>query len=179
MTHFLCRNELAIERLQREMFRLARDELLVETDVCDTKISISSNSSSIDASGNDMGFYYHNFGLTMVERREDLESKQKNATNTLVYYRIWKNANDNIRRIMFHYSSLNDFTVDVGPCETIDTSCIKSMNMRYPRVNLASGSIFGMVFPSKHLLDRFPFTFVRNPIDRFISGDLIFFSFCF
>lgn len=165
--HLLCRNEWAIERLQTEMFRLARDELLVDTDICDSNKALSNISAS---NGDDMGFYQHNYGLTMIERREDLDGNKKNSSNTLVYYRIWKNANDNIRRIMFHYSSLSDFTVEAGPCDAADISCISSMHSRHPRYDPSSGSFLKLFFQSKKLLDTFPFTFVRNPIDRFISA---------
>jgi hypothetical protein len=89
------------------MFRISRDELIVDIEVCDSKRDFFNN-----GAGDDQGFYFHNFGLAMIERRIDLDKPSEGSPNTLVYYRIWKNANDNIRRIMFHYSSLNDFNVE-------------------------------------------------------------------
>lgn len=44
------------------------------------------------------------------------------------------------------------------------------MHSRHPRYDPSSGSFLKLFFQSKKLLDTFPFTFVRNPIDRFISG---------
>ena len=121
--------------VQAHLFHLSRSELLVECETCDNTASeymrnfqknFDSEYHEAEAGGGggggDMGFYTHNYGMATVEKRNDIEevtrmassssSSSSHKATTLVYYRIWKNANDNIRRIMFHYSSLNDFNVE-------------------------------------------------------------------
>ena len=74
----------------------------------------------------DMDFYNHHFGIASVEKRVLTVDKYANVENqyikdqptTLVYYRIWKNANDNIRRLLFHYSSLSSSDVKALALET-------------------------------------------------------------
>ena len=102
-----CTDDAALELLIQKMFRLARDELIETTNVCD----FQDTASAIPATDRDMGFYRFNFGLSTVDRRED-DRHHTPSTNTLVYYRIWKNANDNIRRIMYRYGKSTDFIDD-------------------------------------------------------------------
>ena len=118
----MCKDESLITHVQAHLFHLSRSELLIDCETCDDTASeyMRSFQKSIDSeyheAGGDMGFYTHNYGMATVEKRNDIEEVSQMTSShkatTLVYYRIWKNANDNIRRIMFHYSSLNDFNVE-------------------------------------------------------------------
>jgi hypothetical protein len=62
---------------------------------------------------NDLGFYTHrSYGIVAVEkhssdRKKILKSSNSNylQPSTLLYYRIWKCGNDNIRALLFRYAS--------------------------------------------------------------------------
>jgi len=100
-----CSNFSDLEHLLKEMFRLARDELIVPIELSEFNDDLYTNKSLLSMTESDMGFYRFNFGMTMIERRRNIDSNNINAADSLVYYRIWKNANDNIRRIMYRYYS--------------------------------------------------------------------------
>lgn len=199
----LQEQENLLNIVQAEMFRLSRYDMLVECDLCDNfskdyirrwREMLSEN--GYRTSSKDMDFYNHHFGIASVEKRaaqtvdvnslskQDETSNDKSNQNmrnpptTLVYYRIWKNANDNIRRLLFHYSSLSNFDETTSsPCNVVhsedeaisDNSCIGNMNIQYPSKN---GALKSWILSTSRRGDtsRFPFTFMRNPIDRFISG---------
>jgi hypothetical protein len=110
-------------------------------------------------SGNDMGFYLRNFGAMEVNTRA------KKGYSKIIYYRIWKSANNAIRRILHRYALENGYNEkDFRACKSKrKTECFVTGKSR------GGLSIFqNLFFP---LQDRsFSFTFVRNPIDRFISA---------
>jgi hypothetical protein len=90
----------ALELLSQRMFRLARDELIEKVNICDFQDAFSPS----PMPDRDMGFYSFNFGLSIVDRHKD-DQNHTRSSKSLVYYRIWKNANDHIRRIMIRYST--------------------------------------------------------------------------
>ena len=117
----LCEKESLISSLQREMFSKSRKELLAKCEECNTfaleyfnRLSKSKIFPELNVQESDMGIYSHNYGLSSIEKPSDPEATKTQSnidkSDTLAYYRIWKNANDHIRRVMFHYSSLNSIT---------------------------------------------------------------------
>ena len=121
----------------------------------------------------DLGFYQHSYGTVNVATASTTNILGQsigmystgNGFSTVVYYRIWKNANDYIRGLMYQYAqkkrvmdnetphcvNLKDCAGTSGPSETMPGDRIKSL-----------------FFPAA--LRRYPFTFVRDPLTRFVSG---------
>ena len=120
---------------------------------------------------NDLGFYQHNYltvhvetetGNTLIGQSVGTHARVGNGFNTIVYYSIWKNANDYIRGLLHQFSrkkvvrdGIKPVCADLRDCKGLPETATG---------NRASGMFF-----SAHLR-RFPFTFVRNPFNRFVSG---------
>jgi len=122
---------------------------------------------------NDLGFYqFHQYampvetesGSTLIGQAVGTHSRVGNGFNTIVYYGIWKNANDYIRGLLYQFSRkkiVRDGTkpvcTDLGNCQHL------------PRMQTRIGNRVKNLFFNAHLR-RFPFTFVRNPFTKFVSG---------
>jgi hypothetical protein len=120
----------------------------------------------------DMGFYQHSFGtvdVTTVSRTNILGQNigtynSGNGFSTVVYYRIWKCANDYIRGLMYQYAQKKK----VMDGETPICVNLKDCQESGFSSNTPGDRLRAVFFPAA--LRRYPFTFVRDPIQRFISG---------
>ncbi len=121
----------------------------------------------------DMGFYQMSYGnvnidtesgSTMVGQALGTHSRVGNGFSTMVYYRIWKNANDYIRGMLYQYSQKKARLDGVKPvCRDLkDCRHLPEMHLKVGR------GLHNIFFPAN--LRRYPFTFVRHPLNRFISG---------
>lgn len=121
-------------------------------------------------------FYDHSYGRTSVIAMDE----QNHAVATLTYYRIWKNGNDNIRAHLDLFgkkcnaSSTTSTALSRNRCSSMfDSSlkCVQSCRVTYEysqdagRVDSSSSSS-----RSSSAGTKYSFTFVRDPISRFISG---------
>ena len=125
--------------------------------------------------GEDFDFYRHSYGAV------DAMTSFDNLHETIMYYRIYESGNDYLRYLLYNFASYQDAQVEakekVEPksprsgtpavnhqplyCEPDD--CV------HPRVHKISGANLKNIFYSPRAV-RFPFTFVRHPILRFISA---------
>jgi hypothetical protein len=123
-------------------------------------------------------FYDHSYGYVEIRALQGAR-----PVATLTYYRIWKSGNDNIRAHLNEFGKLcNSSKVraecspahvqsHVGDRLCIDHCYVDTAHLDYVDVSLASKT------HEKHKkmvtnygATRFPFTFVREPISRFVSG---------
>lgn len=120
----------------------------------------------------DMGFYQHSFGtvdVTTISRMSILGQSigaynTGNGFSTIVYYRIWKCANDYIRGMLYQYAQKKRVVDGETPlCVNLKDCKEHGYGMHTPGDRLRA-----VFFPAS--LRRFPFTFVRNPLERFVSG---------
>jgi hypothetical protein len=120
---------------------------------------------------NDLGFYQQSFGAVNVETESGAtligqsvgtHARSGNGFSTIVYYRIYKNANDYIRGLLSQFARNKEVRDGIKP------ECANLKDCRHlPEKRLSSG-IKGFFFPAH--LRRYPFTFVRNPLTRFVSA---------
>lgn len=83
---------------------------------------------------------------------------------TIVYYRLWKNANDYIRTMLYRFAHFYGEKINVDKkCQADD--CIDG-DVNFVNAYRANAHYIS----SRETLNRYPFTFVRNPISRFISA---------
>ena len=130
---------------------------------------------------NDLGFYQFSYGSVNVEAESGstlvgqslgTHAKVGNGFSTLVYYRIWKNANDYIRGMLYQYSQKKARLDGVGGSSNSKNLpvCKDLSKCRHlPETRMRDRSSLQSLFFPAHLR-RFPFTFVRHPILRFVSG---------
>jgi hypothetical protein len=122
-----------------------------------------------------------NFGIVVLDLEES--SRLDVKTKQLAYYRIFKNGNDNIRAHMYRYATI----LEGGPllksgfehacCSIIDNenspeqfSCsLDKCRHQYLQMINAAG-VNNQVISLKSINSRYPFTFIRDPISRFVSG---------
>jgi hypothetical protein len=121
----------------------------------------------------DLGFYQHSYGTVDVATTSTTNLLGQsigtyttgNGFSTLVYYRIWKNANDYIRGLMYQFAQKKRVMDGETPhCVNLkDCAGKKGSSETMPGDRLKS-----LFFPAS--LRRYPFTFVRDPLRRFVSG---------
>lgn len=142
----LCFNEDLILKLQREQWNKAKEEVLGIKDWTNIQAK-------------DMTFYRKSFGTVDLRLNQVAKNHE-----TLVYYRLFKNANDLIRSLITQYGyhlDNQDYLFKAQNCFKEDCSHRK---VHY----LSHSDLKNKYFSMRH--KRFPFTFVREPILRFISG---------
>ena len=141
-----CTDEQVISQAQRYQFRKARHELY--------------GNDRISAMSYQSDFYRHHFGSYSVEVIEP----KKDISTTLVYYGIARNGNENICTHLANFSSL--FTMNPsGHCPSKETCARVTSLSRKDTINKMKKK-----YQTLHHSKRFIFTFIRNPIARFISG---------
>lgn len=161
----LCWDESKIFRFQQRMISNAR------TEVFGPILTILKDYLSmyqLEYDENDMGFYKSYFGSVRVT----LPSNSNNMQN-VIYYRIFKNANDYIRTVLYkfanlihYFSSENISVVEEKYHEAISEDCIGD-DCSHPF--LTQEAVFRRVSQHSYGNDII-FTFVRNPLTRFISA---------
>lgn len=132
-----CQVEPFVLFLQRGQLQKAKLELFGTTDV--------------GFKGDDLLFYSHYFDWNTLSI-----ANESHWFDSLIYYRIYKNANDNIRSLLFNYQLArwnNISSPTFYPC--IEEDCI-----------LPNANTIKNLSTSR----RFPFTYVRDPLTRAISA---------
>jgi len=145
---FICSDRDVIKYIQQDQWLKASNELLGEE-------------GNIEMNDKDLAFYQENFGAIQVQI---VEKNKKNASS-LVYYRIPKSGNDVIRSLLYEYAfaatdESDKFILNhclVEPCAHALVELLPSKRLR---------SILSHETTSK----RYSFTFVREPILRFIAA---------
>lgn len=155
IAHSLCHDENAVLYIQKLQWMKAREEIL--------------GSSQAGYQGDDMDFYKRSYGAVDLSFNvtKSLKSKDYNRKNltSLVYYRIYKNANDNIRSLLLHYA----FMLDDSKDEFIRQNCLLDNQCRHARIHyFVPHAIKNIYFSTKH--KRYAFTFIREPLQRFVSA---------
>ncbi len=122
---------------------------------------------------NDLGFYQHNYGAvhveaetgnTLIAQSIGTHSKIGNGFSNMVYYNIWRNAHEYISYLLLQFHQKKRVRDGNEPiCKSLHNCQHLDEITSTPKQQLKS-----ILFPSH--LRRYPFTFVRNPITRFISG---------
>lgn len=151
-----CTNEDTLSAVQREMYRKSRAEVM---------------GNGYDGStGRWAGaaFYENHFGGVEV----DLLNNANDTFRTLFYYQIYKNGNLNI---IDHLNRFSKLYKGIRECQKeIYCSRLTSLDARAMEKTISYKDITSFFKDSpKSVLaprDRFAFTFVRDPMSRFISG---------
>lgn len=181
----ICHDGSFIFFLQREQWNLARIELL--------------GSLQSGFSGDDMEFYKRSFGIVEValqdrQKNEPIQeqkpaakgkakpkpkanpkstpkegtaslSKSRSMLDSITYYRIFKNANDNIRSLLMQLA----YELDNDSKGFHAQNCYKD-ECYHHRLSSKPAAAMKEHYVRATYSKRYPFTFVRDPIDRFISG---------
>ena len=125
----------------------------------------------------DMGFYQHSFGTVDVATvsttnilGQSLSTYNTgNGFSTVVYYRIWKNANDYIRGLLYQFAQKKKVMDGETPhCVNLKDCAQQKGGKGGASETMPGERLKSLFFPAA--LRRFPFTFVRDPLSRFISG---------
>lgn len=130
---------------------------------------------------NDLGFYSFTYGTGSIIKNGTNSKSKSNSPTTLVYYRLLKNGNSHIRTNMYNYykqhgkdyccslnNTFNGHKVILSIKKECGFICMQTvLETSYAESFPKSTSLFKI---KKQKEIKFPFTFVRNPITRFISG---------
>ena len=145
-----CRDQNAILFVQREQIRLARHSLF------------GVRHHGFLSPSKNLEFYKHSQGTHTVE----LFGNSKGYSN-MIYLRLFKNGNDNIRTLLFNYEKLlcntSLFFASTEPFE-----CVPFCDFSCP--NNYFRTFFKSMSKAFRLEANFSFTFVREPLSRFISA---------
>ncbi len=148
----LCYNQDIVLQIQRDQWAKAKLDIF--------------GSEQAGFHGSDMEFYKKTFGVVDVTLPRNTKDRQKKQFTHLVYYRIFKNANDYIRSLLTEYAYVEDDherEFISQNCYAPDQHCVH----RYVHYLNPSTIKFQYV---QQRQSRFIFTFIREPIDRFISA---------
>ena len=155
----ICSNEALIYSIQKLQFKLAKDHIF-ERFVDDAFKNRFLTNNSIE-SEETLQFFSHHFDAIEVEIG-DISTK---PYDVLVYYRVYKNANNNIRTLLYnlemnkqnHFRKPRFYPCPKNLCSHPQIKLIRTANLKYLSY-----------FTYEHM--RFPFIFVRDPLLRFISA---------
>lgn len=159
LTDFISNDINLVKLIQIDQLRRARIEIFGDLSSTDYQ------------GGNNIDFYSFSYGAVDLFLKEKNISKKKYSN--LVYYRILKSGNDNIRTLLFNYANWKlsrkkkSYNVkNIIQCvQDSLTECSNSL-VHYLNPN----SLKSLKSSNKGEINRFAFTFVRNPINRFISA---------
>lgn len=150
---YICSNEGLLIHIQKEQVQRAKLELFGST-------------STPDEVATDFQFYRHSYGAI------DAMVSHNDFFNTIMYYRIYKNANDHIRSLLYNYAVFTDAQRDTtasSQSPAYRPLLCHPNECKNQRVHTLSGLSMKNIYYSPRA-NRFPFTFVRDPVSRFISA---------
>lgn len=142
----LCNNQSQILLLQREQILKAR-----------LAIFGKSHHGYLSKSSN-LQFYKHSFGQYYMKLHGN-----KKGFNEIVYHRIFKSGNNNIRTLIYNFAHLKYYNKLSSPL----LDCVPDCTFSY---KLSQSRFFPILFDTIYPKVYFSFTFVREPILRFISA---------
>lgn len=142
----ICFDEELVLQIQRDQWAKAKSEVF--------------GSSQAGFQGSDMDFYRRHFGVVELL----LHPSNKKNLSSIIYYRIYKNANDNIRSLLTEYAYLAE-----NQSASFEAQNCRNEECFHRKIHyLQATAVKAVYFNAKQR--RFPFTFVRDPLMRFISA---------
>lgn len=116
---------------------------------------------------NDMSFYDEYFGTLQMVIRNDKTNPLSNSSmvRSLNYYRIFKCGNDNVRSLLYEAAHAISHQNLFFRIQCAAEECAHEDILRYSPAEQRNGSHF-----QHHPSGRLSFTFVRDPISRFVSA---------
>lgn len=154
----VCSSRDLIYLIQREQIRKAREEVFQRKSFSNGSLS---NFSKILNDDRDLRIYFHHFDTLEV----DIKKYSKNY-DVLVYYRIYKNANDNIRTLLYNFEKAKKTKFR----NIRFFNCVATDQCSHPTIGRISEGKLQYLSFFTHDHDRFAFSFVREPLRRFISS---------
>lgn len=149
----ICGNLSEVARVQGKALLLAKHLLGAESE--------RHNAS------NDMSFYDEYFGTLQMVIRNNKANPLSNSSmvKSLNYYRIFKCGNDNVRSLLYEAAHAITHQNLFFRIQCAAEECAHEDILRYSPTEQRNGSHF-----QHHPSGRLAFTFVRDPISRFISA---------
>ena len=160
----MCLSRPLMMSVQRHQLERAREELHED-------MAISTPSLQRFTGLLDFKFYIYQFGTTDVEIVHPSVSMAARQTRgrtytAIIYYRLVKAANDRIRNMLYKFAYRNGFHErDYSNC--VGKQCRHNSGVQ-EMDKTTSGRLVNFFLPPT--IRRYPFTFVREPLARFISG---------
>jgi len=151
LAKLVCFDRELIIAIQRDQIEKARDNIF--------RYYVKSNLNI--STGDDLSLYFHHFETLEVSVR----SSETKRYNLIAYYRIYKNANDNIRTLLYNFevAKRNKFK------NPRFHSCIAD-DCHHPKITKVQKPKLKYLAYFSHERKRFPFVFVRDPLQRLISA---------
>lgn len=184
-----CNNEKLLAYIQKDQFRLAKHEILSSKD--DQSQWNNFTRIMIKDQYDDFIFYTINYGIVVLDLEESNNNDNDNVKKNkqLVYYRIYKNGNDNIRAHLYRVATLigggpflnkgfehaccsinyDENNNDYNNTDDLMSCSLDKCRHQYLQM-IPAGRVLNQIVSSKLLNMRYSFTFIRNPLSRFISG---------
>ena len=173
MAKAVCKSTPLMLSVQRKQLERARVELAADLTDDKNPGNLSPRSKGGGAiPDHDYGFYNYNLGTLEVDIDQPrgplllpMGGPKSKGWTSLVYYRLFKAANDHIRGMLTKFAFLygSGKNRDRTTCKSLADCMSGRLNTR-PSDKAAST----MFFPAQ--MRRYAFTFVRDPLDRFVSG---------
>lgn len=175
LVNFICNDNHVIRQIQKYQWQMAMEEVLPGVPVY--------------MNDKEMGFYDELYGALNLQLPPD---KHPEDFESLLYYRIFKSGNDNIRSLLYEEAfHLTNQSAAFQQINCPADECAHSWVQRYSAADLRGiGNPKTLEIDSKHSTEgklnqqqqqisshslrpykkRFAFTFVREPIVRFVSA---------
>jgi len=151
LAKFICFDRELIIAVQRDQIAQARQNIFGNFVKGNLNIS----------NGDDLELYFHHFETLEVSVR----NSGSNRFDLIAYYRIYKNANDNIRTLLYNFevAKKNKFrSPRFHSCIADDCQHPKITKVQKPKLQYLAYFL--------HERKRFPFVFVRDPLQRLVSA---------
>lgn len=166
----LCKSRSLMVSVQRHQLELAREELQEDLSLSMERLRAMTGQLL------DFQFYMFNFGTTDVEivhprvslsiARQQQQRDNKGGYTAIIYYRLVKAGNDRIRNMLYKFAYRNGFHErDYSNC--LGQDCRHSSGVAEQEKHRKPGVVDFFLPPT---IRRYPFTFAREPLARFISG---------
>lgn len=123
---------------------------------------------TISMNDKDFGLYDELYGAISIQLKPS-QAADILSPSSLVYYRIFKSGNDNIRSLLHEYA----FILTNETAKFSKSGCPQSKNCAHNLVHRITAGNLRYDLPTAGLVPytpRFAFTFVREPILRFVSA---------
>ncbi len=120
----------------------------------------ANNAATIGVNDKDMGFYKETYGALNLHLPK--QTTNPLGFDSIIYYRIYKNGNDNIRSLIYEFAHIL-----TGEHQSFIENNCPSDQCSHKYIQLLYNPQLRMM---NSTAKRFAFTFVREPITRFVSA---------
>jgi hypothetical protein len=174
----ICKSSDFLRHLHKEQIVLAIKELnaFERQNFEGGNLTFSSEKEEEMNGFTDLGFYHFRFGTAIIEKAKcelhDINNKPTRIEK-LSYYRLWKCGNNNIRAHLHRYSLLDQKNCcRFNECNfsTFEERCGNFSTISSTSHTKLAAENYKFSLKNSDRIKLYPFTFVRNPIARFISG---------